>query len=153
MQERNIHLVRYKPYILLGSWQQHAGRVLTTGTGIAKTNKAYLWGPAPWQALSLPLASHPFLWAGQRGRLRDFHIPESAQISSQSYKSYILGQGCCLPIAGLWVASSVTQLKKMWSVLFSTVKISVESRYPPQIYLGGQNNPPPKSGRKLQIPL
>ena len=42
MQERNIHLVCYKPYILFGSWQQHAGRVLTMGTGIAKTSKAYL---------------------------------------------------------------------------------------------------------------
>ena len=100
-----------------------------------------------------PLASHPFLWVGQRWRLRDFLIPESAQISSQSYKSFVLRQGCLLPIAGLWVASCVTQLKKMWSVLFSMVKISTESRYPPQDYLGGQNNPPPKSGRKLQIPL
>ena len=42
MQERSIPLVCYKPYILFGSWQQHAGRVLTTGAGIAKTNKAYL---------------------------------------------------------------------------------------------------------------
>lgn len=33
------------------------------------------------------------------------------------------------------------------------VKISTESRYLPQVYLGGQNNPPPKSGRKLQILL
>lgn len=149
MQEGSITPERWTGYIPLGSRQQCAGGVLTTGAGIAKTNRAYLWvWPRCQHLLASSLISHPVLWVGRSRSLEIVTFPASALNLRNSLSNSLSYPWAALPPPHCWSLgiSTRTQLKKMWNLLRSGVKISTNRGCPTQVYVGDQEKPPSECG-------